>query len=213
MLGWRSRSICQRAVPIQRFSAILTLESCTGCRSHPACDTWHEEADNIPNHIDKCERLMDLSSPHHGRRESYKVGCCDRCWSIRYEFHGRRCPMCCQVSLTYCYLLWNYSGSITGAALKAEDNFDRIRIFERRETAGGTWSVIRFHGLALLGHEIDLIITRIFDPSPGPELPIQPGKVPPEIDPPLDIPNELPTITAPTQRERFSQTPVYNSLT
>lgn len=30
-------------------------------------------------------------------------------------------------------------GSITAAALKAENYFDRIRVFERRETAGGTW--------------------------------------------------------------------------
>lgn len=69
-------------------------------------------------------------------------------------------------------------------------------------------SAARLHVLVI----IDRII-RIFDPSPGPELPIKPGKVPPEIDPPLGIPNELPRITAPSQQERFSQTPVYNSLT
>lgn len=33
-------------------------------------------------------------------------------------------------------------GAITAAALKAENFFDRIRVFERRETAGGTWSVV-----------------------------------------------------------------------
>ncbi|OAA45231.1 hypothetical protein BBO_03809 [Beauveria brongniartii RCEF 3172] len=33
------------------------------------------------------------------------------------------------------------SGAIAAAALKAENYFDRIRVFERRETAGGTWYV------------------------------------------------------------------------
>ncbi|KAF3764242.1 FAD/NAD(P)-binding domain-containing protein [Cryphonectria parasitica EP155] len=84
------------------------------------------------------------------------------------------------------------SGTIAAAALKAENYFDRIQVFERRDSAGGTW---------------------IFDPSPGPELPIEPGKLPPEIDPPLSIPNNLPRITAPSEQERYSQTPVYNSLT
>jgi cation diffusion facilitator CzcD-associated flavoprotein CzcO len=30
-------------------------------------------------------------------------------------------------------------GAITAAALKAEEVFDVIRVFERREAAGGTW--------------------------------------------------------------------------
>lgn len=30
-------------------------------------------------------------------------------------------------------------GAISAAALKAENYFDRIRVFERRETPGGTW--------------------------------------------------------------------------
>ncbi|KAK7718396.1 hypothetical protein SLS64_002349 [Diaporthe eres] len=84
------------------------------------------------------------------------------------------------------------SGTITAAALKAENYFDQIRIFERRETAGGTW---------------------IFDASPGPELPINPGKLPPQIDPPVQIPDQLPRVTAPVEQERYSKTPVYNSLT
>ncbi|ORY06365.1 hypothetical protein BCR34DRAFT_632247 [Clohesyomyces aquaticus] len=83
-------------------------------------------------------------------------------------------------------------GTIAGAAIKAENYFDRIQVFERRETVGGTW---------------------IFDPSPGPELPVLPGKLPPEVDPRLDIPNDLPKTTAPCKQERYSQTPVYNSLT
>ncbi|RBQ73703.1 hypothetical protein FVER14953_20430 [Fusarium verticillioides] len=31
------------------------------------------------------------------------------------------------------------AGAISAAALKAENYFDRIRVFERRETPGGTW--------------------------------------------------------------------------
>jgi cation diffusion facilitator CzcD-associated flavoprotein CzcO len=30
-------------------------------------------------------------------------------------------------------------GSVTATAFEAEQYFDRIRVFERRETAGGTW--------------------------------------------------------------------------
>ncbi|PCD21627.1 hypothetical protein FGRA07_11612 [Fusarium graminearum] len=33
------------------------------------------------------------------------------------------------------------AGAITAATLKAENYFDRIRVFERRETPGGTWLV------------------------------------------------------------------------
>lgn len=32
-----------------------------------------------------------------------------------------------------------HSGAVTAAALKAEEVFDVIRVFERREAAGGTW--------------------------------------------------------------------------
>ena len=30
-------------------------------------------------------------------------------------------------------------GAVTAAAFVAEKNFDRIQVFERRESAGGTW--------------------------------------------------------------------------
>jgi cation diffusion facilitator CzcD-associated flavoprotein CzcO len=33
------------------------------------------------------------------------------------------------------------TGAITAAALKAENYFDKITVFERRGTPGGTWSV------------------------------------------------------------------------
>ncbi|KAI1101505.1 putative dimethylaniline monooxygenase [Jackrogersella minutella] len=84
------------------------------------------------------------------------------------------------------------AGAVTAAALKAENYFERIRVFERRDTAGGTW---------------------IFDSDPKPSLKVRPGKLPPDVDPPLEIPKGLPRITSPNQQERFTQTPIYNSLT
>ncbi|KAJ4145636.1 hypothetical protein LMH87_004482 [Akanthomyces muscarius] len=83
------------------------------------------------------------------------------------------------------------SGAIAAAALKAENYFDRIRVFERRETAGGTW---------------------IHDPDPGPAAPVEPGKLPSEIDAHLDIPSNLPTTTLPDRTNRWATTPVYDSL-
>ncbi|KAI1378947.1 putative dimethylaniline monooxygenase [Hypoxylon crocopeplum] len=84
------------------------------------------------------------------------------------------------------------AGAITAAALKAENYLERIQVFERREAPGGTW---------------------IFDSDPKPGLTIRPGGLPPDIDPPLEIPKELPQVTAPNQQERYAKTPIYNSLT
>ncbi|KAI1472353.1 FAD/NAD(P)-binding domain-containing protein [Daldinia caldariorum] len=84
------------------------------------------------------------------------------------------------------------AGAISAAALKAENYFERIWVFERRETPGGTW---------------------IYDSDPEPALEVHPGKLPPEVDPPLEIPKDLPQTTPPNQQERFSKTPIYNSLT
>ncbi|KAI1617318.1 dimethylaniline monooxygenase (N-oxide forming) [Exophiala viscosa] len=83
------------------------------------------------------------------------------------------------------------SGAAAAAAFAAEACFDRIRVFERRETPGGTW---------------------IYDPGPK-ELPFVPGASPPDIDPPLTIPDTLPKTTAPSSQERFDRTPIYDDLT
>ncbi|KAJ3456328.1 hypothetical protein MRS44_016351 [Fusarium solani] len=83
------------------------------------------------------------------------------------------------------------AGAVTAAAFKAEDYYDRIRVFERRETPGGTW---------------------IYDPNPSIP-PIQPGGLPADIDRPLDIPTNLPTTAPPSQQERYSHTPIYDNLT
>ncbi|KAH8647112.1 hypothetical protein BX600DRAFT_476148 [Xylariales sp. PMI_506] len=84
------------------------------------------------------------------------------------------------------------SGAVTAAAFKAENYFDTIRVFERRDRPGGTW---------------------IYDADPQPELQIHPGALPPDIDPPLNVPDALPAVLAPSTQERYSKTPVYNSLT
>ncbi|ORY61559.1 uncharacterized protein BCR38DRAFT_348044 [Pseudomassariella vexata] len=84
------------------------------------------------------------------------------------------------------------AGAITAAALKAENYFERIRVFERRERPGGTW---------------------IYDEDPKPSLDIYPGSLPPDIDRPLKIPDSVPSHTPPSCQERYVQTPVYKSLT
>ncbi|KAK4173849.1 thiol-specific monooxygenase [Triangularia setosa] len=84
------------------------------------------------------------------------------------------------------------SGAVTAAAFKAENYFEHIRVFERRESPGGTW---------------------IYDASPPVSIPIHPGALAPEIDPPLSIPASLPTTTSPSRQERYSQTPIYDNLT
>ncbi|KAF4624022.1 hypothetical protein G7Y89_g14154 [Cudoniella acicularis] len=84
------------------------------------------------------------------------------------------------------------AGAVTAAAFAAENFFERIQVFERKGSAGGTW---------------------IYDPSPSSGLPIIPGSLPPDLDPPLRIPNDLPKVTSPSEQERFAETPIYSSLT
>lgn len=57
---------------------------------------------------------------------------------------------------------------------------------------------------------------RIYDADPVPHPPLQPGKLARDVDPPLEVPDldlKVPQPTPPNQQERYSQTPVYNSLT
>lgn len=56
-------------------------------------------------------------------------------------------------------------------------------------------------------------LRRIYDSEPGPRLLIHPGGLPPDVDPPVVIPDRLPITTPPVQQERFSHTPIYDSLT
>jgi len=53
---------------------------------------------------------------------------------------------------------------------------------------------------------------RIHDAEP-PTLPIHPGKLPTDIDPPLSLPSYFPSTTAPSSRERWAKTPIYENLT
>lgn len=41
-------------------------------------------------------------------------------------------------------------GAVTAAAFSAEDYFERIRVFERRGAAGGTWYVLHNHHISQL---------------------------------------------------------------
>lgn len=83
-------------------------------------------------------------------------------------------------------------GAAAAAALAAEKCFSSIRVFERRETSGGTW---------------------IYDDDPGRPLQPFPGHLPPDLDPPIAVPQHLPANTAPVCQERFHQTPIYSGLT
>ena len=55
--------------------------------------------------------------------------------------------------------------------------------------------------------------TRIYDPEPGPEIELHPGKLPPDVDPPLELPGRLPQTTPPNRRQRYASTPIYEELT
>ncbi|KAF2638802.1 FAD/NAD(P)-binding domain-containing protein [Massarina eburnea CBS 473.64] len=84
------------------------------------------------------------------------------------------------------------AGAITAAAFSSEETFDTIRIFERREVPGGTW---------------------IYDADPAPPSQLYPGKLPPNTDPPLKIPERFPATTTPSEQTRYDRTPIYSELT
>lgn len=99
-------------------------------------------------------------------------------------------------------------GAVTASAFKSENYFKRIRVFERRDTAGGTWCDVY---VATITYFALMISDRIHDSDPG-SVPVPPGKLPMDIDQPLKVPTSLPTVLRPSQRQRWAQTPVYNSL-
>ncbi|KAF2658833.1 putative dimethylaniline monooxygenase [Lophiostoma macrostomum CBS 122681] len=84
------------------------------------------------------------------------------------------------------------AGAAAAVALSAEDAFDVIRVFERREVPGGTW---------------------IYDADPKTPIVLHPGKLPTETDPPLKTPARLPTTTPPSPQYRYDRTPIYADLT
>ncbi|PSN73391.1 FAD/NAD(P)-binding domain-containing protein [Corynespora cassiicola Philippines] len=84
------------------------------------------------------------------------------------------------------------AGAIAAAALVSENAFEKIKVFERREVPGGTW---------------------VYDADPGCSFELNPGKLPPEIDPPLKPPATLPTTTKPSMQYRYDRTPIYSELT
>ena len=54
---------------------------------------------------------------------------------------------------------------------------------------------------------------RLYDANPLPLPSIAPGALPTEIDTPLKVPDKLPKTTTPNRQERYTQTPIYSSLT
>jgi hypothetical protein len=54
---------------------------------------------------------------------------------------------------------------------------------------------------------------RIYDPGASTDLPFTPGGLPPDIDPPIPIPKDLPSVQPPNEQERWSKTPIYDTLT
>ena len=54
---------------------------------------------------------------------------------------------------------------------------------------------------------------RIYDADPAPPSRLYPGKNPPDIDPPLEIPERLPAAVPPSLQTRFDRTPIYEGLT
>ncbi|KAI9707837.1 MAG: hypothetical protein M1820_004442 [Bogoriella megaspora] len=84
------------------------------------------------------------------------------------------------------------SGAAASAACADEDVFDTIRVFERRNIPGGTW---------------------IYQDDSEATNELHPGKLPPEVDPPLSIPKHLPQTTPPTTQDRHDRTPIYKELT
>lgn len=53
---------------------------------------------------------------------------------------------------------------------------------------------------------------RIYDSDPG-TLPLHPGKLPPDVDPPPKLPDVFPKETPPGTEERYAITPIYEELT
>jgi hypothetical protein len=82
-------------------------------------------------------------------------------------------------------------------------------VFERRESAGGTW----YFSPILPKYDISWSANRIYDSNTPHKLPLKPGSLPPESDPSIPVPDDLPKITSPDKQERFTQTPIYSSLT
>lgn len=54
------------------------------------------------------------------------------------------------------HLIPSQQGAVTASAFKREKYFDRITVFERRETPGGTW---------LVPNDNSMTATRLIDPS------------------------------------------------
>ncbi|KAL1955701.1 hypothetical protein VTO42DRAFT_8173 [Malbranchea cinnamomea] len=83
------------------------------------------------------------------------------------------------------------AGAIAVDAFAQEKAFDIIRVFERREKAGGCW---------------------LFDTNPPPELVNFQGLADRTADKPLEIPKVLPAYTPRSTQNRYEETSIYPTL-
>lgn len=118
----------QRRLPISPHMPVLEVTTASKIR---IIIHWHKGS----HKLEESARGYSHKS-EHGRRKSNQVCRGHWRWRIRCELLKLTPDRPLELILKLFH-----KGSITAAALKAENCFDRIRIFERRETAGGTWSV------------------------------------------------------------------------
>jgi len=90
------------------------------------------------------------------------------------------------------------SGAMALDTLVREQVFDTIKVFERREKAGGVWYVLGTHDRLDDGNVTN-------QPTPI-------GVLEKDIDPPLAPPDVLPSKTEKSSQERYDTTPIYSYL-
>jgi cation diffusion facilitator CzcD-associated flavoprotein CzcO len=100
------------------------------------------------------------------------------------------------------------AGAITVDALAQEQEFDTIRVFERREKAGGCWFAIN-----VPSQKISLKLYRLEDPEDHvQQLPDFEKLAARTADETVPIPGELPAVTPRSTQYRFSETSIYPTL-
>lgn len=99
------------------------------------------------------------------------------------------------------------AGAITVDALAQERAFDVIRVFERREAAGGCWSVFPKSTTADRAN-----IDRVGDTTKPPTETNLGALAARSADPPLPIPSVLPSFTCKAPQKRFTDSSIYPYL-
>lgn len=117
------------------------------------------------------------------------------------------------------------AGAIATDALVKEQAFETVRVFERRDLVGGTWSVVNLLGMINIStssHPISFAIgilklRRVYTPELPPLIPSLRALVEQRADLPVKIPSSLPCETPKTERInshqlRYSDTAVHETL-